>query len=67
MRRTSPRRRLLVAGLVLAMIAPASIAFGHAEREAFFPDGTGKVPKYRPMIAEPNLVVCASDSRERIM
>lgn len=47
----------------MAGMGPAA---GHAEREAFFPDGTGSVPKYRPMIAEPNLVVCTPQSAKRI-
>lgn len=68
MRDLSIRRGVLVsAALVLTLLASSGIAFGHAERDAFFPDGTGNVPKYRPMIAEPNLVVCAPDSRARIM
>ncbi|MGH2807005.1 MAG: right-handed parallel beta-helix repeat-containing protein [Actinomycetota bacterium] len=54
----------LGAGLALAMIA--TTAFAHAERETEFPDGTGEVPTYRPMIATPNLVVCKDDSRARI-
>lgn len=52
--------------LVLSLLATSNAAFGHAERDAFFPDGTGDVPTYRPMVAEPNLVVCAPDSRNRI-
>jgi hypothetical protein len=48
------------------VVAASGVAYGHAERDAFFPDGKGKVPKYRPMIAEPNLVVCTSDSAKRI-
>ncbi|MGH2756020.1 MAG: right-handed parallel beta-helix repeat-containing protein [Actinomycetota bacterium] len=64
---TSFRSRFAVAVvLVVGLVASSGIAYGHAEREAFFPDGTGEVPKYRPMIAEPNLVVCAPDSRQRI-
>ena len=63
----SIRHRLFVAVvLVVGLVAGSGIAYGHAEREAFFPDGTGSVPKYRPMIAEPNLVVCAPDSAKRI-
>lgn len=53
-------------GLVMALLGAAGAALAHAEREASFPDGTGDVPAYRPMIAEPNLVVCADDSRARI-
>jgi hypothetical protein len=61
-------RRVLVAAVVaLGLIASSGIALGHAERDAEFPDGSGKVPAYRGMIAEPNLVVCADDSRKRIM
>ena len=64
----SSRSKLAVAlgvGLALSMIA--TTAFAHAERDTVFPDGTGEVPKYRPMVAEPNLVVCKDDSRSRIM
>jgi hypothetical protein len=57
---------LVASALILGLVASSGIAFGHAEREAFFPDGTGSVPEYRPMIAKPNLVVCAKDSRQRI-
>jgi hypothetical protein len=56
----------VAATMVLTLVASSGIALGHAEREAFFPDGTGSVPEYRPMIAEPNLVVCAKDSADRI-
>ncbi|HJR45803.1 MAG TPA: right-handed parallel beta-helix repeat-containing protein [Actinomycetota bacterium] len=64
----SIRSRLVVAvALVLSLVASSGVAFGHAERDAAFPDGSGEVPTYRPMIAEPNLVVCADDSRKRIM
>jgi hypothetical protein len=56
----------VAAAMVLTLMASSGIALGHAEREAFFPDGTGTVPEYRPMIAEPNLVVCAKDSADRI-
>jgi hypothetical protein len=67
MTHTSLRVRAgLAIALALALLAPAQAAFAHAERDAFFPDGTGTVPKYRPMIAKPNLVVCAKDSRARI-
>jgi hypothetical protein len=52
--------------LIAAVVAASGVAQGHAEREAFFPDGKGSVPKYRPMIADPHLVVCAKDSRARI-
>jgi hypothetical protein len=67
MTHTSLRVRAgLAIGLALALLAPAQAAFAHAEREAFFPDGTGKVPTYRPMIAKPNLVVCSKASLKRI-
>lgn len=67
MKDLSLRSVVVAAALVLSLVASSGIAFGHAERDAFFPDGTGSVPKYRPMVAEPNLVVCAPDSRRRIM
>lgn len=60
-------RVLPLAALALSLVVSSGVAFGHAERDAFFPDGTGKVPKYRPMVATPNLVVCAPDSHKRIM
>lgn len=49
----------ILAGLVAT--APAS---GHSERDAFFPDGSGRVPEYRT--DGPTLVVCKEDSLERI-
>ncbi len=61
------RRSFIAIALLLSLVASSGVALGHAERDAAFPDGTGKVPTYRPMIAEPNLVVCAPDSRARIM
>ncbi|MDQ3957337.1 MAG: right-handed parallel beta-helix repeat-containing protein [Actinomycetota bacterium] len=61
-----PRTSLVAGSLILTLLAASGIASAHAERDAFFPDGKGKVPKYRPMIAEPNLVVCAPDSHRRI-
>jgi hypothetical protein len=57
-----PRR--WIAGLVtMALTALAATpALGHEERPAVFPDGTGSVPKYRPMPDKTRLVVCAPDS-----
>ena len=46
-----------VAAFAAAVIS-ATTAFGHAERQTQFPDGTGTVPTYRPMVADPHLVVC---------
>ncbi|MFN2589052.1 MAG: right-handed parallel beta-helix repeat-containing protein [Actinomycetota bacterium] len=66
MTRSPQRLALTAAAISLTLVASSGIAFGHAEREAFFPDGTGKVPTYRPMIAEPNLVVCTPASERRI-
>jgi hypothetical protein len=62
------RPRLLVASLAVAVIGAltAPRALAHNEREAFFPDGSGTVPVYRPMLSSPNLVVCKDDSRARI-
>jgi hypothetical protein len=55
---------LPLALLTLAVLIPAS-AFGHAERQSYFPDHTlGKVPKLRT--SGPSLVVCKSDSGRRI-
>lgn len=67
MRKRSGWRRAGLVTTTLVLTAASGAAFGHAEREAFFPDGSGTVPKYRPMIAEPNLVVCAPGSRSRIV
>ncbi|MDQ3915016.1 MAG: right-handed parallel beta-helix repeat-containing protein [Actinomycetota bacterium] len=67
MTRSPLRLVLAAAATILALVASSGLAFGHAERDAFFPDGTGKVPKYRPLIAEPNLVVCTPRSHRRIM
>ena len=66
MRTTITRRGTVAIGLVLGLLASSGIALAHAEREASFPDGSGKVPDYRPMIATPNLVVCADNSRQKI-
>jgi hypothetical protein len=55
--------------IFLALVLLASLALpavAHTERPAEFPDGSGSVPKYRPMIAEPNMVVCKADSKARI-
>jgi hypothetical protein len=61
------RRNLFVSALlVVSLVAGSGVASGHAEREASFPDGTGKVPTYRPMIASPNLVVCTPTSLDKI-
>ncbi|HVM34064.1 MAG TPA: right-handed parallel beta-helix repeat-containing protein [Actinomycetota bacterium] len=66
---SAPARRRSWLGTLVAVcvVISAGAALGHAERETEFPDGSGRVPKYRPMIAEPNLVVCAPNSRDRIM
>lgn len=61
------RRSLVAAGVALGLLASSGAALAHKERETDFPDGTGSVPVYRDMVAEPNLVVCAEDSRKRIM
>jgi hypothetical protein len=55
--------------VVLALVLAAGVAGpapAHKERPAVFPDGTGSVPAYRPMVADPHLVVCAGDSKRRI-
>lgn len=59
--------RLPLIALALTLVASSGVAFAHAERDAFFPDGKGKVPKYRPLVSKPNLVVCTPKSRARIM
>lgn len=64
---TKLHRILLIAMLLTAALAVGSgEAIGHTERQSSFPDGTGEVPTYRPMIAEPNLVVCTPTSLDRI-
>ena len=54
---------LLGAGLTLAVTAPAS---AHEEREAFFPSGKGKVPKFLGYNNPKSRVVCAPQSKARI-
>ncbi len=60
------RRLLLPLVLVLSLVAGSGAALGHAERDAAFPDGSGEVPSYRPLVAEPNIVVCTPKSMARI-
>lgn len=49
------------------LCAAPGVASGHGERPAFFPDGSGAFPKYRPAKDVANaLVVCKRDSRKRI-
>ncbi|MGH2695327.1 MAG: hypothetical protein ACRDJJ_11030, partial [Actinomycetota bacterium] len=55
------RTFVLLAAALSAAILPG-VAAAHEEREAEFPDGSGSVPVYRPMISEPNLVVCKRNS-----
>ena len=62
----SSTTRLLAIVLLLGLVAVPGMAGAHAEREAFFPDGTGTVPHYRPMIADRHLVVCRPESERRI-
>lgn len=67
MKHSSLASKLLIALLLItSTLVTSGIALAHKERPTDFPDGTGTVPKYRPMIATPNLVVCKKDSRERI-
>jgi hypothetical protein len=67
MKRSSLAGRIFVAlALIAGLVVGSGIASGHSEREASFPDGTGEVPTYRPMISKPNLVVCKKDSAKRI-
>jgi hypothetical protein len=64
----APLRPILVAlfASVLVLSGLSSPALAHAERDTEFPDGTGSVPDYRPMLAEPKLVVCKPESRREI-
>ncbi|HEV2755041.1 MAG TPA: right-handed parallel beta-helix repeat-containing protein [Actinomycetota bacterium] len=66
MTRSPLRLGLTAAVTILTLFASSGVALGHAERDAFFPDGSGEVPAYRPMIAKPNLVVCTPQSAKRI-
>ncbi|HEX5621470.1 MAG TPA: hypothetical protein VFX51_23805 [Solirubrobacteraceae bacterium] len=57
-------RTTLLAVLILVLAAP--VAFAHAERHAFFPDGSvGAVPKFRSK-ADQVLYVCKKSSAKRI-
>ncbi len=60
-------RSILATVIVLGLIAAPGAAFAHSERETEFPDGTGSVPDYRPMIAERHLVVCTPKSEQKIL
>ncbi|MEA2433560.1 MAG: hypothetical protein QOG54_1017 [Actinomycetota bacterium] len=51
---------------LLVVVAGTVPAGAHAERPAEFPDGSGSVPKYRPMVADNHLVVCKSSSGKAI-
>jgi hypothetical protein len=56
-----------VAVLCVVELALAAVpVLAHEEREVQFPDGSGSVPQYRPMVADPHLVVCKPDSEQRI-
>jgi hypothetical protein len=61
----SGRSLVVLLAVVLGAVVAAPAA-GHNEREAVFPDGSGSVPQYRPMIADPHLVVCSRESARRI-
>jgi LPXTG-motif cell wall-anchored protein len=51
----------------LLVLAGATAATAHEERESVFPPGTGHTPTYRPYdAAKPHLVVCKPDSAPRI-
>ena len=54
-------RALWVSLLIVALATPA---FAHAERDVTFPSGKGSVPKYRR--SGPSIVICKPDSDERI-
>jgi hypothetical protein len=57
-----PRR--WIAGLAAMAVTAlgGAPALAHEERPAVFPDGSGSVPKYRPMIDKNRLVVCTPES-----
>ena len=60
-------RRVLGLGTMALLIgAFPGVASAHLERPTEFPDGSGSIPRYRPMVSEPNLVVCTKDSARRI-
>ena len=62
-------RRFLAVGAASAVlvVAAATGASAHEERESVFPPGTGTTPTYRPFAeATPRLVVCKPDSAARI-
>jgi len=60
-------RRLTAAVTALATVAiGAPAAHGHAERPAEFPDGSGSVPTYRPLVSNPHLVVCANKNTKNL-
>ena len=65
---SSVRRFLaLTAAVAVLVVAGASGAQAHEERESTFPPGKGTTPTYRPYDAtKPHLVVCKSDSAARI-
>ncbi len=69
--RTTRARVLIVlvalfSGLVIGGAGLASPASAHEEREASFPDGTGKRPAFLGLDNPRHRVVCRPDSRERI-
>jgi len=60
-------RSAVVVPAIIGLIGLAvGVAGAHAERDANFPPGTGSVPEYRPMVADPRLVVCADESADGI-
>jgi hypothetical protein len=57
----------VIASLALGVGLGAVPAIAHEERPAEFPDGSGSVPQYRPIPADPHLVVCdAKRSAKRV-
>jgi hypothetical protein len=65
----SRARRLLAlsAATALLLVAGATGASAHEERESVFPPGDGATPTYRPFDeAAPRLVVCKPDSAAKI-
>jgi hypothetical protein len=63
-RMSRPLGVLIAAGT--AAVLGTAPALAHEERPVEFPDGSGAVPQYRPMVADPHLVVCKADSGQRI-
>ncbi|HEX2030867.1 MAG TPA: right-handed parallel beta-helix repeat-containing protein [Actinomycetota bacterium] len=55
-----PHRPLLLTALLAGLVALPDPASAHAERESFFPEPPGRVPRYRT--GGPTLLVCKDDA-----